>query len=216
MTSDTKTYAHDQAHLVEMAAALKKGGVVILPTDTVYDLACSIKHPEAIQRIFTIKERPTDQSLPMVISRPEVALEIAEFRDKDLEVLRKIWPAPWTLIQKARASLAPGLKSPFDGTVALRCPDYAPALEILRRAGDTLAVSSANYTGGSSPVRFDAIPEDILGSVDQAMDAGPCPLGGETAIARLEGRRVRIIRSGCVSPEEVARVENLLVQMLLS
>ena len=213
---ETKTHTNDQAHLLQVSASLKKGAVAILPTDTVYDLGCSIKHPDAIQRIFTIKERPLDQSLPMIISRPEVALGIADFREKDIEVLVKIWPGPWTLIQKSRASLAPGLKSPLDGTVALRCPDHGMALEILRRAGDTLAVSSANYTGGASPVRFDEIPAEILSSVDDAIDAGPCPLGGETAIARLEGQRVRIIRSGCVSPDEIKRVEGLLTQMLQS
>ncbi len=216
MASTMKTYPNDQAHLTNLVEGLQKGGVAILATDTVYDLACSIKHPEAIQRVFKIKERPMDQSLPMVISRPEVALGIAEFQEQDLETLRKIWPGPWTLIRKARADLAPGLKSPFDGTVALRCPNHRQALEILRLAGDTLAVSSANFTGGTSPVRFEDIPEDILGVVDHAMDTGPCPLGGETAIARIEGRKVRIIRSGCVSPTEISRVENLLIQMLQS
>jgi len=98
--------------------------------------------------------------------------------------------------------------------VALRCPDHSRALEILRRAGDTLAVSSANTTGGISPVRFDEVPVEILSAVDDAIDAGPCPLGGETAIARLEGRRVRIIRTGCVAPDEVKRVEGLLTRML--
>jgi len=214
MTLDTQAFANTQAHLEEVAATLKRGGIAILPTDTVYDLGCSIKHPETIQRIFRMKERPTDQSLPMLVSRPEVAMEIADFRDQDLDTLKKIWPGPWTLITKSRVALAPGLKSPLDGTVALRCPDHGLALEILRKSGDTLAVSSANFSGSVSPIRFDEIPDDLLAKVDNAIDAGPCPLGGETAIARIEGKRVRIIRSGCVSKEEVARVEALLVQML--
>lgn len=211
---NASAYPNTQTQLEEVAATLKRGGVAVIPTDTVYDLGCSIKHPEAIQRIFKLKNRPGDQSLPMVISRPEVALEIAEFRDKDLDVLKKIWPGPWTLIAQARVKLPDGLKSPLDGTVALRCPDHGPALEILRRSGDTLAVSSANFSGGHSPARFEDIPEELLASVDNAIDAGPCPLGGETAIARIEPRHIRIIRTGCVSKEELDRVELLLGKLL--
>jgi L-threonylcarbamoyladenylate synthase len=211
---NASAFPNTQTHLEELAATLKKGGVAIFPTDTVYDLGCSIKHPEAIHRIFKMKNRPMDQSLPMIISRPEVALEIAEFRDKDLDVLKKIWPGPWTLIARARVSLPDGLKSPLDGTVALRCPDHGLALEILRRSGDTLAVSSANYSGGHSPAKFEDVPEDLLSQVDNAIDAGPCPLGGETAIARIEPRHIRIIRTGCVSSEELNRVELLLGKLL--
>jgi L-threonylcarbamoyladenylate synthase len=211
---NASAFPNTKTQLEEVAATLKKGGIAVFPTDTVYDLGCSIKHPEAVRRIFKVKNRLLDQSLPILISRPEVALEIAEFRDKDLEVLKKIWPGPWTLIVKARVNLPEGLKSPLDGTVALRCPDHGLALDILRRSGDTLAVSSANFSGGASPAKFEDIPEELLGLIDNAIDAGPCPLGGETAIARLEQRRVRIIRTGCVSKDELDRVELLLGKIL--
>jgi len=211
---NASAYPNTQSHLEELATTLKRGGVAVFPTDTVYDLGCSIKHPEAIQRIFKIKARPLDQSLPIIISRPEVALEIADFRDKDLEVLKKIWPGTWTIVVKSRVQLPEGLKSPLDGTVALRCPDHGLALEILRRSGDTLAVSSANYSGGRSPAKFEDIPEELLASIDSAIDAGPCPLGGETAIARIEPRHIRMVRTGCVSKEELERVELLLGKLL--
>jgi tRNA A37 threonylcarbamoyladenosine synthetase subunit TsaC/SUA5/YrdC len=79
--------------------------------------------------------------------------------------------------------------------------------------GDTLAVSSANLSGEKSPVRFEEIDPEILEKVDVALDAEVCPLGGETAIARIEGKRHTIVRTGCVSKEEMARVESLLTQM---
>ncbi|MGH7740202.1 MAG: L-threonylcarbamoyladenylate synthase [bacterium] len=210
--AETKVLPYSQPNLLQMAEALRDGGIGIFPTDTIYDIGCSVKKPEALKRIFAIKARSLNQSLSILISRPEVALEIADFREKDMEVLKKIWPGPWTLITKARAPLPAGAVGP-DGTVALRCPDHGIALELLRQVGDTLAVSSANFSGAKSPVGFDEIDSEVLEQVDFALDAGVCPLGGETAIARFENKKHRIIRTGCVSKEEVARIEVLLNQI---
>ena len=208
-----KSLPYSPANLQQVAKIIKEGGIAIFPTDTVYDIGCSVKKPEALKRVFKIKDRPLSQSLSILISRPEVALEIADFKDKDLDLLRKIWPGPWTLITKAKVNLAQGGVGP-DGSVALRCPDHGIALELLRTAGDTLAVSSANFSGGKSPVRFDEIDPEILDQVDAALDAGVCPLGGETAIARIEKKRISIVRTGCVSKDEVARIETLLSQLI--
>ncbi len=210
--SDLKPMPYSQPNLSEVARVLKSGGVAVFPTDTVYDIGCSVKKPEALKRIFKLKDRDLSQSLSIIISRPEVALEIAKFQEKDLEILKKIWPGPWTLVTKARVSLPVGAVGP-DGTVALRCPDHGIALDLLRKVGDTLAVSSANFSGDRSPVRFEDVDPGILDQVDAALDAGDCPLGGETAVARFEGKRHTLIRTGCVSKEEVARVETLLNQI---
>ena len=210
--SNIKSLPYSQPNLSEVAKILKEGGIAVFPTDTVYDMGCSLKKPEALKRIFKIKDRDLGQSLSIIISRPEVALEIANFREKDLDILKKIWPGPWTLIIRAKVSLPQGAVGP-DGTVALRCPDHGIALQLLRNVGDTLAVSSANFSGDRSPVRFEDVDPAVLELVDAALDAGDCPLGGETAIARLEGKRHAIIRTGCVSKEEVARVESLLTQL---
>ncbi len=211
--TDNKSLPYTEANLQKVAKVIKDGGIAVFPTDTVYDIGCSVKKPEALKRIFKIKDRPLSQSLSILISRPEVALEIADFKDKDLDLLKKIWPGPWTLITKAKVSLAQGGVGP-DGTVALRCPDHGIALELLRTAGDTLAVSSANFSGGKSPVRFDEVDTEILEKVDAAIDAGVCPLGGETAIARIDRKRISIVRTGCVSKDEIARVEALLSQLI--
>ncbi len=211
--TDIKSLPFTQANLLELARVLKGGGIAVFPSDTVYDIGCSVRKPEAVKRIFKLKDRPMNQSLSILISRPEVALEIADFKDRDLDMLKKIWPGPWTLIKKAKvASLAQGAIGP-DGTVALRCPDHGIALELLRNVGDTLVVSSANFSGAKSPVRFDEIDPMILDAVDAAIDAGVCPLGGETAVARFERHDYHIIRTGCVSLEEVARVEHFLEQL---
>jgi len=211
--TNLKSLPYSQANLEQVAKVLKDGGIAVFPTDTVYDIGCSVKKPEALKRIFKLKDRPLNQSLSILISRPEVALEIADFKDKDLDLLKKIWPGPWTLITRAKVTLAPGGVGP-DGTVALRCPDHGIALELLRTAGDTLAVSSANFSGDKSPVKFDEVDPEIIENVDAALDAGICPLGGETAIARIEKKKIYIVRTGCVSKDEVARVQALLTQLI--
>lgn len=210
--TDSKLLPYTPANMQRVAKVLKDGGIAVFPTDTVYDIGCSLKRPEAMKRIFDLKDRPVSQSLSILISRPEVALEIADFSEKHLEFLRKVWPGPWTLITHARAHLSPGGVGP-DGTVAMRCPDHGIALELLRNVGDTLAVSSANFSGAQSPVRFDEVDPEILEKVDAALDAGVCPLQGETAVVRLEKNHYTIVRTGCVSKEEVARVEALLEKL---
>ncbi len=217
MTSDkteNKSLPYTPTNLLQVAKVIKNGGIAVFPTDTVYDIGCSLKKPDALKRIFALKDRPANQSLSILISRPEVALEIADFREKDLDILRKIWPGPWSLIRRAKVtSLSPGAVGP-DGTVALRCPDHGIALELLRNVGDTLAVSSVNFTGGASPVRFEEIDPEILEKVDAALDAGNCPLGGETAIVRIDRKNFSLVRNGIVSAEELARVEKLLDHMV--
>src|ERR1039457_3414423 len=187
--TNIKSLPYTPANLLEAGRIIREGGIAVWPTDTVYDIGCSVKKPQALKRIFKIKDRPLSQSLSILISRPEVALEIADFKDKDLDLLKKIWPGPWTLITKAKVNLAQGGVGP-DGTIALRCPDHGIALELLRTAGDSLAVSSANFSGGKSPVRFEEVDPDILDKVDTALDAGVCPLGGETAIAKFDKKRL--------------------------
>ena len=211
--TDLKSLPYTPSNLLQVAKILKEGGIAVFPTDTIYDIGCSVKKPEALKRIFKIKDRSLNQSLSILISRPEVALEIADFKEKDLDILKKIWPGPWTLITRAKVHLAPGGIGP-DGTVALRCPDHGIALELLRTAGDTLAVSSANFSGDKSPVGFEDVDPGILDKVDTALDAGVCPLGGETAVAKFDKKQLSMIRTGCVSKEEVTRVEALLTQLL--
>lgn len=211
--TNIKSLPYTPPNLLQVAKVVKDGGLAVFPTDTVYDIGCSVKKPDALKRIFKIKDRPMNQSLSILISRPEVALEICDYKEKDLDILKKIWPGPWTLITRARVTLAPGGVGP-DGTVALRCPDHGIALELLRNVGDTLAVSSANFSGGNSPVRFDEVDPEILENVDAAIDAGACPLGGETAIAKFDRKKFSILRTGCVSKEEVARVEALISQLV--
>src|SRR5258708_5437304 len=158
--TNIKSLPYTPANLLQVAKVIKDGGLAVFPTDTVYDIGCSVKHPEALKRIFKIKDRPLNQSLSILISRPEVALEIADFKESNLDILKKIWPGPWTLITRARVNLAPGGVGP-DGTVALRWPHHGIALERLRHVGATLAVSSANFSRGRRPAHsLDGVPEN--------------------------------------------------------
>lgn len=204
-TSDQKT----ENSLRRIAGVIREGGIALIPTDTVYALVASIQYAEAVDRLFEIKKRDRARSLPLLLSRPEVALEIGAFQESDLPILKKIWPGPWTLVVKARVRLTSGLVGP-DGMVALRCPNHGLALEVLRRAGGTLAVTSANFSGSPSAVHFDDVDPFFLTRVQAFLDAGACPLGASTAVARIEAGGVKIVREGCVSAEQLKKVKDLL------
>jgi L-threonylcarbamoyladenylate synthase len=207
--ADMSAQTYQREDFRKVADILKQGGVGVFPTDTTYAIGASIQFPKALDRAFAMKERPKDHSLPLLISRPEVALEIAMLQEKDLDLLKRIWPGPYTLILRTRLRLPTGLVGP-DGTVALRCPDHGVALDLLRAVGDTLAVTSANFSGSESPVDFRDVDPAILEHADAALDAGPCPLPGGTTIWKVAGREPRLVREGCVSPAEIDRVGGLL------
>jgi len=210
--NEMRALTYTKENFEQVAIILKKGGVAVFPTDTTYVIGGSIQHPEALNRIFALKERSKEHSLPLLISRPEVALEIAVLQDKDLDLLKKIWPGPYTLILRTKLRLPPGLLGP-DGTVALRCPDHGIALDLLRSVGETLAITSSNYSGKPSPRCFEEVPSELLDHVDAALDAGPCPLPDGTAILKVAGRGPIRVREGCVAVEDIERVEDLLKQL---
>ncbi len=207
--ADMSALTYKREEFLKVSEILGKGGVAVFPTDTSYAIGASIRFPKALERAFAMKERPRDHSLPLLISRPEVALEIAMLQEKDLDSLKRIWPGPYTLILRTKLRLPPGLVGP-DGTVALRCPDHGIALDLLRAVGDTLAVTSANFTGSVSPVDFEDLDPGILEHADAVLDAGPCPLPGGTAILKVTGRGPKLVREGCVAPEDIERVKRLL------
>lgn len=189
-----------EMHLqIEVAAALlRKGGVVSIPTETVYGLAADASNPAAIMRIFEIKGRPTDHPVILHIA-DESQLEYwaREIPATAKLLARQFWPGPLTLI-------LPRSKRVFDSvtggqeTVGLRVPDHPVALALLRAMGPNgaLAAPSANRYGRISPTTAEHVREELGDRVEMILDGGPCQVGLESTIVSCLAGKVTVLRPG--------------------
>lgn len=180
------------------AEALSEGGLVVLPTDTVYGLAASLEHPRAIAAIYAAKGRPGEMPLPVLVASPEDAEALVpgalEAHDA---LLRRWWPGALTVIV-ATSPRIPAAVTGGGDTVGLRQPDSAIAREILRACGGALAVTSANISG-EPPARVVAdLPEELLRHVALVVDAGRCPGGIASTVLDLSTAPPRVLREGPV------------------
>ncbi len=182
------------------AEILKSGGLVAIPTETVYGLAANGLNPEAVAKIFLAKGRPQDNPLILHISEasemerychhiPEAAYKLAE----------AFWPGPLTMVLPAR-DCVPKCTTAGLPTVAVRCPDNAITREIIRLSGCPLAAPSANISGKPSTTTAQHVLHDHDGRIDAIVDGGPCRVGVESTILDLSEDTPRLLRPGGITP----------------
>jgi L-threonylcarbamoyladenylate synthase len=204
------------ATIARAVDALAHGGLVAMPTETVYGLAADAENEAAVRAIFAAKGRPADHPVIVHVAAdraPEAALdawgiEVPEFART---LARAFWPGPLTLIVK-RSARALDVITGGQNTVGLRCPAHPWAQALLSayaaRTGHALAAPSANTFGRISPTTAAHVREDLdekpAGRVDVILDGGPCPVGIESTIVDCSGAAPRLLRSGAVTRAQLA------------
>ncbi len=195
-----------QVTIESVIAALARGEVVGLPTETVYGLAGDASNPEAVRRIFALKGRPADH--PVIVH-----LGDASWLDqwaREIPVTARIlanhfWPGPLTLILR-RAPAVSDLVTGGQDTVGLRVPAHPVALAVLRGFGRGLAAPSANRFGHLSPTLAQHVRAEFGADLPLVLDGGPCDIGIESTIVDLSGDRPRVLRPGNIPVETLAAV----------
>ncbi|MDY7229118.1 L-threonylcarbamoyladenylate synthase [Hyalangium rubrum] len=185
---------------------LRQGGVVALPTETVYGLAANAEDELAVRRVFAIKGRPATHPLivhiPGVEALPDWARDIPE---EARRLAAAFWPGPLTLVLPRTARATDAVTGGQD-TVALRVPAHPIAHAVLSALGGGLAAPSANRFGRVSPTTAPHVREDLGAEVDLVLDGGPCTVGVESTIVDLSSGEPAILRPGGLASEEVERV----------
>ena len=177
------------------AAIIAKGGLLGIPTETVYGLGANGLDPNAVKAIFTAKGRPQDN--PLILHIPEISWLERYCHDipaTAYELAERFWPGPLTMI------LA-GLD-----TVGMRCPDCAVTRAVIGLADVPVAAPSGNASGRPSPTTAEAMLEDMDGKIDAILDGGPCAVGVESTIIDLTVQPPRLLRPGGVTLEELEEV----------
>ncbi len=193
------------------ANIIKTGGLVAIPTETVYGLGADGLNPEAVAKIFLAKGRPQDNPLILHLadaedmdqychSIPQAAYALAE----------KFWPGPLTMVLPAK-SCVPKCTTAGLPTVAVRCPDCEVTRNIIRLAGVPIAAPSANISGKPSTTTAQHVLHDHKGKIELIVDGGPCRVGVESTIVDLTEERPRLLRPGGITPEQLTEVLGDLV-----
>jgi L-threonylcarbamoyladenylate synthase len=193
-------------HAIEWAAEqLAAGGVIGLPTDTVYGIAASLGRIDAIKRIFEIKERPLDRTLPVLVSSARAMLQFATIPDNGIrDLLDEFWPGPLTVVVPGSSGLPSGVRAE-DGTVAVRLPNHPLAIEIIEKSGGAIACTSANLSGELPALTAEETAIALAGKLDLVIDGGRAPGGVASTVVVAHGNDLTVLREGGIQSGDLQR-----------
>jgi len=195
------------ATAIDIAArAIKSGGLVAFPTETVYGLGADAWSESAVDKIFRAKGRPaTDPLIAHLADVAQLADLARDVPDSALELCRRFWPGALTLVLLKSARVPANLTAGLD-TVALRMPDHAVAAALIEAAGIPIAAPSANRFSRPSPTTAQHVLDDLADDIDVLLDAGPTTIGLESTIISLVDDPPQLLRPGGVPLEALRRL----------
>ncbi len=190
----------------EAAGVIRRGGLLVFPTETVYGLGASAWDADACRAIFAANGRPADNPLIVHIATPAMLGEVAgAVPEPARQLFDAFSPGPLTIILP-RSSRIPDVVTAGLDTVGVRIPSHPVARSLLKAVGVPVAAPSANRSGRPSPTDFAAAVAQMQGRVDAILDGGECEHGLESTILRVVGREVTVLREGAITQEMIAGV----------
>ena len=198
---ETRKYTMEETE--RLSSMLRKGGLVAVPTETVYGIAASAEDGVAVQMIYDLKDRDYDKPVSVLVTGmdmvekycqniPPVAYRLAE----------KYWPGPLTMILEDK-EVVPAMVTADTGTLGVRCPDHPLTAAVIQAAGGPLAAPSANPASMPPPTTAKGVLQYFDGRIEGVLDGGPCAVGVASTIVDLTGEEPRILREGGIPGEEV-------------
>jgi L-threonylcarbamoyladenylate synthase len=190
---------HEAAHWI------RNGGLVAVPTDTLYALAVDPFRSDRVVRLFAAKERPAGQAVPLIAADlNQVTDHLAPLSPRAARLAERFWPGPLTVLVPTPAALARGVDG-GTGQVGVRVPDHGVARAIAAAAGRPITATSANISGEAATADPDAVERTLGDRIDLLVDAGPTPGGPPSTIVDLTGVAPRLVRVGAIPWEEIER-----------
>ena len=189
----------------QAAEIIRAGGLVAIPTETVYGLGANAMDEEAVAKIFLAKGRPQDNPLIIHIScAEELTRYCHDIPEAAWRLAERFWPGPLTMVLPVKPCV-PKRTTAGLSTVAVRCPKTQVTRELIRAAGVPIAAPSANLSGKPSTTTAAHVLHDYGtgGRIDAIIDGGPCEVGVESTIVDLTGEKPRLLRPGGITPEEL-------------
>lgn len=192
-----------EAAIEDAVNAVRAGGLVVFPTETVYGVGADPANDEAVRRIFALKGRPSSQALSLHLGNsPELERWAVDVPEGARRLAARFWPGPLTLVLPSRDEVSEVVRG-GRATVGLRVPDHSGAVELIDRCGGALAGTSANRHGGPSPTTASEAVDALEGAVDAIVDAGPTELGRDSTVLDLSVHPARVLRAGALAAAEI-------------
>ena len=197
----------DTQRIGDAATILQNGGLVAMPTETVYGLAADAGNDRAVAKIFSAKGRPQFNPLIVHVGSPAMAAEIAHINDVAQQLIEAFWPGALTLVlpRKETARLSHLVTAGLD-SVGVRMPAHKLAQALIKATARPLAAPSANPSGTVSPTSAQDVRDGLGRQVDMILDGGSCTVGVESSIVKIGGDRVMLLRPGGVSRDSLENV----------
>jgi protein-tyrosine phosphatase len=199
ITADPERF--DPAALTPAIEAIRGGGLVVMPTETVYGIAVNLEKPEAVKRLLELRLSPPDKPITVHIGERDAIRKVVPppLPPAAQRLIQKFWPGPLTIVFPTA-----------DGRgVGVRFPNHKLACELLRRAGVRVGAPSANLSGETPAVTGQEAVGAFRGQVDMIIDSGPTRHRGPSTVVRVEGSRAEVLRAGAV-PAEMVREVNVV------
>lgn len=203
---DTLLMTANDAGINEAARVLAAGGLVALPTETVYGLACDATDAHAVARLYAAKGRPSFNPLIAHVPDLEAARRVGHLSPAAEQLAAQFWPGPLTLVVPAIESATCDLARAGLLSVAIRVPAHPVARAVLRAVGRPIAAPSANRSGHVSPTSAAHVMADLDGAIDLVLDAGPAKVGIESTILDCTGPRPVLLRPGGLARSAIEAV----------
>ncbi|NWG09428.1 MAG: threonylcarbamoyl-AMP synthase [Nitrososphaerales archaeon] len=187
----------DEESLIKASEMVKKGKVVVYPTDTVYGLGCNPYDSSAIDRVFELKSRKC-KPLPVLCSSMDVVRRLVKLDERGIRLASKFWPGPLTIIAKKRDEALPKILTCGSDKLGIRIPNHEGAKRLIELCGGSLVGTSANKSGLKSPKNPSEVLKRLGRGFDLMIDGGPTTLGKESTVIDLAGENPLVIREGAL------------------
>ncbi|MBE6830382.1 MAG: threonylcarbamoyl-AMP synthase, partial [Ruminococcaceae bacterium] len=198
--------ANNREDILTAAQILRDGGLVGIPTETVYGLAANALDGKVVAGIFAAKGRPMDNPLIVHISDfDQIGRLVREVTPEAEKLAKAYWPGPMTIILPKSDKIPDEVSAGLD-TVAIRFPSHPAARALIDAAGIPLAAPSANLSGHPSPTAAEHVLNDLDGKIEAVVDGGPCGVGVESTVVTLACDPPRLLRPGGITLEQLRSV----------
>lgn len=197
----------DVVKLLEVAVELiKKGKIVVFPTETVYGIGTNGLDEKAIKRLYEIKQRPLNKPISLLVSNMEMVNLIAkDITETEYKIMEKFFPGPLTIILKKK-EIVPDILTAGQDTVGVRMPSGEIARKLVEYANVPIATPSANISGEPSGTNLQEIKKHFEGKVDYFIDGGNSELGLASTIVQVIDGKPQILRQGSITLEEIIEI----------
>jgi len=196
------------AQIKKCASVLRTGGTAAFPTDTVYGLGADVYNDKAVEKIFTVKRRPLNLPLPILIAEMsqlnELATDIPQVARK---LITKFWPGAFTIVFTKSTGFN-SLALAGSNNVAVRMPGHALTLRLIKETGHPIVGTSANLHNRPAPLTAAEVREQLGTEVDFILDGGTCPGGVESTIVEINGDKTIILRKGAIPEKDLLEFLN--------